>query len=92
VSYVPIQAIGNGTSVRKRFETMDEIAYYRGQAERARRLGRSINHSEARVELERMGRDYDDIADDLESGAIEIRHPEMIPQRHRSRLGKHPLE
>jgi hypothetical protein len=27
--------------------------------------------------------DYDDIAEDLENGAVEIRHPEMLPQRDR---------
>jgi hypothetical protein len=28
----------------------------------------------------RTAKDYSDIADDLESGAIEIRHPELMPQ------------
>jgi len=28
-----------------------------------------------------MARDYDDIAEDLECGAIEMRHPELMPQR-----------
>jgi hypothetical protein len=28
-----------------------------------------------------MARDYDDIAEDLERGVIEIRHPELMPQR-----------
>jgi hypothetical protein len=30
--------------------------------------------------LERVGRDYDDVAEDLETGAVEIRHAEMMPQ------------
>jgi hypothetical protein len=28
-----------------------------------------------------MARDYSEIAEDLERGAIEIRHPELLPQR-----------
>jgi hypothetical protein len=31
--------------------------------------------------LHRVAQDYDDIAEDLEGGAIEIRHPELMPQR-----------
>jgi hypothetical protein len=27
--------------------------------------------------------DYDNFAEDLENGAIEIRHPELMPQRRR---------
>jgi hypothetical protein len=30
-----------------------------------------------------MARDYKDIAEDLESGAIEIRHPDLMPQSRR---------
>jgi hypothetical protein len=30
-----------------------------------------------------MAQDCDEIADDLENGAIEIRHPELIPQNGR---------
>src|SRR6266436_8281927 len=29
--------------------------------------------------LHQAARDYDDIAEDLEGGAIEIRHPELMP-------------
>ena len=83
MSYVPIQAIGNGAVARSRFRVMYEATYYRGQAQRARRLARSINHSEVERQLERMARDFDDIAEDLELGAIEIRHAELMPQRQR---------
>jgi hypothetical protein len=31
--------------------------------------------------LHQVARDYDDIAEDLECGAIDIRHPELMPQR-----------
>ncbi len=33
--------------------------------------------------LRRVAQDFDDVAYDLETGAVEIRHPEMLPQRHR---------
>jgi len=33
--------------------------------------------------LRQMAQDYTDIAEDLETGAIEIRHPELMPQTHR---------
>ena len=30
--------------------------------------------------LQQMARDYAELAEDLESGAIEVRHPELMPQ------------
>jgi hypothetical protein len=27
-----------------------------------------------------VAQDYDDIAEDLENGAVDIKHPEMLPQ------------
>jgi hypothetical protein len=30
-----------------------------------------------------VAQDYDDIAEDLENGAVDIKHPEMLPQRNR---------
>jgi hypothetical protein len=32
-------------------------------------------------QLGRFAADYDDIAIDLEQGAIEVRHPELMPQQ-----------
>ena len=61
---------------------MQNAHYYREQAERARRLARAQTHRETRSILERVARDYDDLAEDLEIGAVEIRHPELLPQRH----------
>jgi hypothetical protein len=29
-----------------------------------------------------VAQDYDDIAEDLENGAVDIKHPEMLPQRN----------
>jgi len=62
---------------------MQRPDYYRAQAERSRRLARSINHPDVIKQLQQMARDYDDIVDDLEVGAIEIRHPELMPQTRR---------
>ena len=56
---------------------------YRVQANRARRLAREQTHHEAKALLQSVAQDYDDIAEDLENGAVEIRHPEMLPQRDR---------
>ena len=61
---------------------MEDAAYYRAQAERARRLARGQRTDVAR-DLRQIASDYDDIAVDLESGAVEIRHPDLMPQnRH----------
>ena len=61
---------------------MNNTAYYREQAERARRLA---NHADGEMHtaLEAAARDFDDIAEDLEKDAIEIRHPELMPQTRR---------
>lgn len=60
---------------------MREASYYREQAERARRLARSVTVRATEELLLRIGQDYEDLAVDLETGAIEIRHPELMPQR-----------
>jgi hypothetical protein len=59
---------------------MENAPYYRGQAERARRLAQSLTNREVGALLERVAQDYEDIAVDLESGAVEVRHPELMPQ------------
>jgi hypothetical protein len=64
---------------------MRELGYYRAEAARARRLANSINHPEARDALLKMAKDYEEIAVDLERGAIEVKHPERMPQQVSSR-------
>jgi hypothetical protein len=55
--------------------------YYRQQAQRARRLRTSVTStSDVAATLERLAEDMDDIATDLENGAINIVHPERMPQ------------
>ena len=61
---------------------MQEAAYYRSQAELARRLARG-QRPDIERNLQRVARDYDEIAVDLETGAVEIRHPELMPQNRR---------
>jgi hypothetical protein len=59
---------------------MQDPSYWREQAERAQRLARSQTNREVEGLLLRMAQDYEDLAEDLENGAIEIRHPELLPQ------------
>jgi hypothetical protein len=59
---------------------MYDPAYYRQQAERARRLAGSIYDQEASEALTAAANNFEEVADDLESGAIEIRHRERMPQ------------
>ena len=57
--------------------------YYREKAEQARRLAGGIYNREIARELRDMARDYDENAADLDAGAGEVRHPELIPQGQR---------
>jgi len=58
--------------------------YYCEQAQRARRLAGMAHQLELKETLTQAAQDFDDIAYDLEIGAVEIRHPELLPQQHRS--------
>jgi len=58
---------------------MQSAAYYREQAARARRLARN-GRGDIYDMLLHLARDFDDIAEDLERDAIEVRHPERMPQ------------
>jgi hypothetical protein len=60
---------------------MHDPSYYRSQAARVRRLVMVPSDRETQETLQRMAQDYLDIAVDLESGAVEIRHPELMPQK-----------
>lgn len=67
---------------------MQNPRYYRSQADVAQRLADEITNAEAAASLSRMAQEYRDIAEDLETGAIEIRHPERLPQRKDGRVSK----
>ena len=62
---------------------MHDPSHYRQQAQRARRLARSATNFEVEALLSQMAQEYDDIAVDLENGAVEVRHPELMPQKYR---------
>ena len=60
---------------------MQEARYYREKAAQARGLAKAVNHPEALEQLLTFAKDYEEIALDLERGAIEITHPDRMPQR-----------
>lgn len=61
---------------------MQDAVYYRTQAARARRMARG-QRRDIETNLLQIAIDYDQIAEDLENGAVEIRHPELMPQNRR---------
>ena len=60
---------------------MSSARYYRNQAAIARRLATRVTDEGAAEILRQTAKDYEDIAEDLETGALEIRHPDLIPQK-----------
>jgi hypothetical protein len=63
---------------------MHAAEYYREQAQRARRLAEAVHQSDLRKILRSAAHDFDEIADDLDGGAVEIRHPELMLARGRA--------
>ncbi len=62
-----------------------EAGYYREQAARARRLSAEItSHPEVSRQLHDMAQDYEELASDIETGAIGVRHRELLSHRQRS--------
>lgn len=59
---------------------MHEISYYRRQAVRAKRLADGTADQELSEALASAAQDFAEIADDLERGAVEVRHPELMTQ------------
>lgn len=60
---------------------MHAAEYYREQARRARRLAKMVHQSDVCRTLETAARDFDEIAEDLERGIVEIRHRDLMPQQ-----------
>jgi len=56
---------------------MEEISYYLEQAARARRLSAETAQAEIRERLARLAQQYDQLADDIQQGAVDVRHPEL---------------
>jgi hypothetical protein len=62
---------------------MQEAPHYRRQAQRARWLARQLTDPSDMETMHGLANDLDEIAIDLERRAIEIRHPELLPQRRK---------
>jgi hypothetical protein len=57
---------------------MDRSAHYRDKANHARRLADATWQPNLEDLLRHLAKDYDEAADDIETGAIEIRHAELL--------------
>jgi hypothetical protein len=63
---------------------MMNAAYYREQAARARRFAGSVaNQPEITRQLHDVAQDFEEIAADLDSGAVGVRHPDLLSQKQR---------
>jgi hypothetical protein len=60
---------------------MQKSSYYREQAARARHLAGQLTTNRDAAAMLQLASDLDEIAIDLERGAVEIKHPELLPQR-----------
>ena len=68
-----------GTSFGCRcFKVMERAAHYRDKANRALRLAEAAWQPELKDRLRSLAKDYEEIAEDIETGATEIRHPEIL--------------
>ncbi len=57
---------------------MDRAAHYRDQANHARQLADAAWQPDLEDILRRLANDYDEVAEDIETGASEIRHAEFL--------------
>ena len=73
-------------SERRCFVVMDRATYYRAQADHARQLAEATWQPELEGMLCDLAKDYDEVAEDIEKGAIEIRHAELLELPIRSEL------
>jgi len=56
---------------------MDRAAHYRNMAKRVRRLVHAAWQLDLQDTLRSLAKDYDEIAEDIESGTAQIRHAEL---------------
>jgi hypothetical protein len=61
------------------FKFMDRASHYRHQADHARRLAEATWQPNLEDILRRLAQDFDETAEDIEVGATEVRHPELLP-------------
>ena len=59
---------------------MEQPSFYRAQAERARRVADTVEEPQLQRNFRHLARDFEEIAEDLESGVAEPRHRELLPQ------------
>jgi hypothetical protein len=57
---------------------MNRASYYRERADHVRRLAEMTWQDDLGGMLRGLAQDYDEAAEDLEAGAIEVRHPELL--------------
>lgn len=57
---------------------MTDPAPYRKRAALARRLARASSQEDVREMFEQTARDFEELADDIESGTAEMRHSELL--------------
>ena len=60
------------------FEVMDGASYYRERADHLRRLAEMTWQRDLEGVVRSLAQDYDETAEDLEAGATEARHPELL--------------
>jgi hypothetical protein len=61
------------------FEFMDRASHYRRQGDHARELAKATLQPNLEEMLRHLAQDFDEIADDIDSGATEARNPELLP-------------
>ena len=57
---------------------MDHAAHYRDRASHVRELADAAWQPDLKDMLRGLAKDYDEVADDIENGATEIRHAELL--------------
>jgi hypothetical protein len=59
---------------------MDRAAHYRNKAKRVRQLADAAWQPDLQDTLRSLAKDYDEIAEDLESGVVQIRHAALLDE------------
>jgi hypothetical protein len=57
---------------------MNHAAHFRRQADHARQLADATYQHGLEDLLRRLAKDYDEVAEDIEMGATEVRHAELL--------------
>ena len=54
-------------------------AYFRRRADQTRNISQLMLQPDIRKNLQDLAREYDELADDLANGRIDVRHRELMP-------------